>query len=99
MSSGYLDVPTFSVRHVSALSPDPLTYTYMLLSHPPYCAENVYALKSALRCSLKVEMQAIVPHTVASHMLCGLLGRFKELMESGLAKGEHFADPVSVVWC
>lgn len=41
-------------------------------------------------------MQAIVPHTVASHMLCGLLGRFKELMESGLAKGERFADPASV---
>ena len=41
-------------------------------------------------------MQAIVPHTVASHMLCGLLGRVKELMESGLAKGERFADPASV---
>ena len=31
-------------------------------------------------------MQAIVPHTAASHMLCGLLGRFRELMESGLVK-------------
>lgn len=35
-------------------------------------------------------MQAIVSHVLASHLLCGLLGRFKELMESGLAKGEHF---------
>lgn len=38
-------------------------------------------------------MQTIVSHTLASHFLCGLLGRFKELMESGLAKGEHLEIP------
>lgn len=37
-------------------------------------------------------MQAIVSHTLASHLLCGLLGRFKELMESGLAKGERILE-------
>lgn len=39
-------------------------------------------------------MQAFVPHTLATHMLSGLLGRFKELMEAGLAKGEHFEIPL-----
>lgn len=39
-------------------------------------------------------MQAIVSHTLASHLLCGLLGRFKELMEAGFAKGERFEIPL-----
>uniref|UniRef100_A0A5F9D7W3 Phosphatase and actin regulator n=1 Tax=Oryctolagus cuniculus TaxID=9986 RepID=A0A5F9D7W3_RABIT len=34
-------------------------------------------------------MQAIVSHTLASHTFCGLLGRFKELMESGLVKARN----------
>lgn len=38
-------------------------------------------------------MQAIVSHTLASHLFCGLLGRVKELMESGLTKGERFEVP------
>lgn len=41
-------------------------------------------------------MQAVVPHTMAAHVLCGLLGRVKELMESVLVKGERFADLASV---
>lgn len=39
-------------------------------------------------------MQAVVPHTLAAHMLSGLLRRFKELMEAGLAKGERFEIPL-----
>jgi hypothetical protein len=35
-------------------------------------------------------MQARTDHTLASHMFCGLLGRFKELMESRLVKGKEF---------
>lgn len=35
-----------------------------------------------------------MPHTLATHMLSGLLGRFKELMEAGLAKGERFEIPL-----
>jgi hypothetical protein len=30
-------------------------------------------------------------------VFCGHLGRFKELMESGLVKGEHFEIPLGAV--
>lgn len=48
-----------------------------------------FSLRSVfLRYCFQIQMQARIFHTLASHGFCGLLGRFKELVESGLVPGE-----------